>query len=74
MAGHRDSVETVAFSPDGKQVVSGSLDKTVRIWDAETGQTITGPFEGHTDGVMSVAFSPDGKQVVSGSKDKTVKI
>ena len=65
---------SVAFSTDGKQVVSGSMDKTVRIWDAESGKTITGPFEGHTDGVVSVAFSPDGNQVVSGSWDKTVRI
>ncbi|KAF9001755.1 WD40-repeat-containing domain protein, partial [Cyathus striatus] len=65
---------SVAFSPDGKQVVSGSDDKTVRIWDVESGQVAAGPFEGHTSSVYSVAFSPDGKQVVSGSDDKTVRI
>ena len=64
----------MGFSPDGLQVVLGSVDNTVRIWDVETGQTVTGPFEGHTDEVWSVAFSPDSKKVVSGSWDKTIRI
>jgi WD40 repeat protein len=64
----------VAFSPDGKQVVSGSLDETIRVWDAEMGVIVSGPFEGHSDSVTSVAFSPDGKRVVSGSDDKTIRV
>ena len=51
-----------------------SDDKTVRIWDSESGKLISGPFEGHTDYVRSVAFSPDGTRIVSGSDDKTVRI
>ena len=66
-------VRSVAFSPDGKQVVSGSNDETVRLWDAATGAALQ-TLEGHTDAVNSVAFSPDGKQVVSGSWDKTVRL
>ena len=63
----------MAFSPDGKRIVSGSEDKTVKVWDAATGQeTLT--LKGHTGAVTSVAFSPDGKRIVSGSEDKTVKV
>ena len=61
LEGHTDEVTSVAFSPDGKQIVSGSWDETVRRWDAATGQQLLPAFEGHTDGVTSVAFSPDGK-------------
>ncbi|KAJ7205925.1 quinon protein alcohol dehydrogenase-like superfamily [Mycena haematopus] len=71
---HTDSVTSVAFSPDGKQIVSGSGDKTVRVWDAESGEVVAGPFNGHTNRVTSVAFSPDGKRIVSGSYDKTVRV
>jgi WD40 repeat protein len=63
----------VAFSPDGKQVVSGSDDTTVRLWDAATGTPLQ-TLEGHSRAVISVAFSPDGKQVVSGSYDTTVRL
>jgi WD40 repeat protein len=72
--GHTDPVTSVDFSSDGKYVVSGSQDNTIYIWDAETGEVVTGPFEGHKDEVTSVAFSPDGKHVASGSWDKTICI
>ena len=72
--GHTDAVGCVAFSPDGQQIVSGSNDWTVRVWDTKTGEVAAGPFEGHTGPVWSVAFSPDGQQIVSGSSDKTVRV
>jgi WD40 repeat protein len=72
--GHTGSVRSVAFSPDGKQIVSGSSDRTVSLWDAQTGSQIGNPLTGHTSWVNSVAFSPDGKQIVSGSRDKTVRL
>ncbi|OBT86395.1 hypothetical protein VE02_05285 [Pseudogymnoascus sp. 03VT05] len=71
--GHFGPVESVAFSPDGKSVVSGSRDRTVRFWDSETGAARQ-ILEGHVDDVWSVAFSPDGKLVISGSGDKTVRL
>ncbi|KAH8586999.1 hypothetical protein B0O99DRAFT_527618 [Bisporella sp. PMI_857] len=73
LEGHTDTVTSVAFSSDGKQIVSGSNDWTVRRWDAVTGQQLLPALEGHTNAVTSVAFSPDGKQIVSGSDDRTVR-
>ena len=70
--GPESMVFSVAFSPDGKTVVSGSADKTVRIWDVGTGDN-TQVLKGHTDIVYSVAFSRDGKTVVSGSQDGTIR-
>jgi len=65
--------KTESFSPDGKRIVSGSGDKTVKVWDAQTGQEMF-TIKGHSEGVSSVSFSPDGKRIVSGSYDKTVKV
>ncbi|KAG9091479.1 hypothetical protein FRC06_000549, partial [Ceratobasidium sp. 370] len=67
-------VESVAFSPDSRRIVSGSHDGTVRIWDAETGDPVLEPLKGHTDWVTSVAFSPNGRWIVSGSYDKALQI
>ncbi|SLM38280.1 nacht and wd40 domain protein [Lasallia pustulata] len=58
LEGHSSFVKAVAFSPDGKQLVSGSDDMTVRIWDAATGVTLQ-TLKGHLDLVNTVTFSPD---------------
>jgi WD40 repeat protein len=71
--GHNSFIYSVAFSPNGKQIVSSSIDNTIKLWDTETGKEIR-TFSGHSSGVRSVMFSPDGKTIVSGSADKTIKI
>ncbi|BAZ37356.1 WD-40 repeat-containing protein [Calothrix sp. NIES-4101] len=70
---HSHVVTSLRFSPDGKFVVSGSMDKTIKIWDWETGNLIK-TLKGHRDGVLAVNISPDGKIIASGSVDKTIKL
>ncbi|KAJ2925578.1 hypothetical protein H1R20_g11517, partial [Candolleomyces eurysporus] len=74
LQGHRSWVRAVAISPDGKSIVSGSWDNTIRIWDMETGAQVGKPLLGHGDTINSVAISPDGKFIVSGAEDKTIRI
>jgi WD40 repeat protein len=73
LLGHGGWVASIAMSPDGNRIISGSGDKTIKVWDAETGDELM-TLRGHKEGVTSVAFSPDGKRMVSGSGDKTIKI
>jgi eukaryotic-like serine/threonine-protein kinase len=73
LSGHTGRVWSVAFSPDGKRIVSGSFDKTLRVWDAVTGKSLM-ILRGHSDRVWSVAYSPDGNRIISGSYDGTVRV
>ncbi len=70
---HADAITSVAFSPDGQRLSSGSSDKTVKIWDSATGKELL-TLKGHAGSVTSVAFSPDGQRLASASVDRTVKI
>jgi len=71
--GHTNYVMSVAFSPDGTNVLTGSLDYTARLWNAATGAQIR-TFSGHTYPLSSVAFSPDGTKVLTGSADDTARL
>jgi hypothetical protein len=73
LRGHASWVISVAFSPDGTRLASGSRDHTVRLWDAATGECLK-TLRGHTSTVECVAFSPDGKQVASAGKDKAIRL
>ncbi len=71
--GHSDRATAVAWSPDGKYVVSGSLDKTVQVWSATTGKTRL-IYRGHTDAIVAVAWSPNGRYIASSSLDNTIQV
>jgi WD40 repeat protein len=73
LRGHSNYVRTVAFSHDSKLVLSGSEDRTVKLWDATTSRCLQS-FEGHTGSILSVAISHDSKLVLSGSDDYTMKL
>jgi serine/threonine protein kinase len=71
--GHTDLVWAVLWSPDGKQIASGSIDNTVQVWDAANGEHIF-TYHGHADWVRAVAWSPDGKRLASGGNDSMVQV
>lgn len=68
-----DSVYAVAFSPDSKLVATAGADRTIRIFEVETGKEVA-TIEDHADWIFDIAFSPDGKRLASASRDKTSKV
>jgi len=70
--GHSSNVESIAYSPDGKTILSGSRDTLMKLWDLSTGEPIRS-FK-HGEWITSVAYSPDGKKVLSGGIDNTIKL
>ncbi|KAJ3111633.1 cross-pathway control WD-repeat protein cpc2 [Physocladia obscura] len=73
LTGHNHFVSDVVVSSDGQFALSASWDKTLRLWDLNSGTT-TRRFVGHTNDVLSVSFSPDNRQIVSSSRDKSIKL
>jgi WD40 repeat protein len=70
---HSSDVLAVAFSPDGKKVLTGSKDGMAKLWDVDSGK-VEKSFIGHSSSVKAVAFSPDGKKILTGSEDGTAKL
>jgi WD40 repeat protein len=73
LEGHRHPAMSAEYSPDGANIVSGSMDNTVKIWNAENGECLQ-TLEGHSGVVNSVKYSPDGANIVSASGDNTVRV
>ena len=71
--GHKNCINSVVLSSDGRTVVSGSGDKTLKLWSVSSGECLK-TFQGHSNNILIVAFSPDGRTVVSGSSDMTLKL
>ncbi|KAF8748174.1 WD40 repeat-like protein [Rhizoctonia solani] len=72
--GHTGQVWSVCSCPTDSRIASGSLDKTIRVWDPQTGQTVLGPLTGHSNAVYCVAFSHNGAFIASGSDDNTIRV
>lgn len=74
LEGHRESVKSIVFSPDGGQIASGSVDHMIKVWDYESGacmQTLEGY---NSNQVASIAFSPDSQQIASGSAEGMIEV
>lgn len=76
LSGHKELVYSVSFSPDGKHLLSGSFDKTLKLWDVATGKEVKtyAGASGHNDLILTTAFNPDGLSFASGAKDNTIKL
>ncbi|HEV8543211.1 MAG TPA: hypothetical protein VGR78_12520, partial [Verrucomicrobiae bacterium] len=71
--GFGSPMSSLAFSPDGKRIVTGSFDGAAKVWEAATGREVLTLY-GHRRGINSVAFSPHGKRIVTGSHDRTALV
>lgn len=73
LLGHRGTLTSAAFSPDGSRLLTASRDKTARLWEAQTGKE-SAVLRGHEGEVTSAVFSPDGSQVLTASWDQTTRV
>jgi len=73
LRGHTDLVVDLDYSPDGRRLATGSMERTIKLWDTTTGEEVF-TLRGHTAGLICVAFSPDGRRIASGSWDQTVRV
>ncbi len=72
LTGHKDTVSSLVFSPDGKTLASSGADRSIILWDVETGEPIGDPLHGHGEDVASLAFHPAGGLLASGADDHKV--
>lgn len=73
MTGHQQQVIHVQFSPDGRYIVSGSFDKSIKLWDGYNGDFMY-TFRGHVGPVYQIAWASDSRYLISASKDSTLKL
>jgi WD40 repeat protein len=73
LRGHRDRVQSVAWSPDGSKLATASIDKTAKVWEMATGRELL-TFRGHSDYVFGIAWSPDGSKLATASQDGTANV
>ncbi|HEY9614739.1 hypothetical protein [Allocoleopsis sp.] len=73
LTGHSDWIHALAITPDGQTLVSGSFDKTIKVWQLATGELLH-TLSNHTKGVLCLAISPDGKIIASGSFDEKIHL
>ena len=73
LKGHTAQVISVTYRSDGRELASGSEDKTIRLWNVETGSLLK-ELRGHTREVLSVTYRPDGRELASGSYDQTIRL
>ncbi|KAG7209018.1 hypothetical protein KM043_015184 [Ampulex compressa] len=73
MTGHQQLINDVKFSPDGRTIASASFDKSIKLWESNTGKYIAS-LRGHVQAVYSIAWSADSRLLVSGSADSTLKV
>jgi WD40 repeat protein len=69
----RSMVQALAFSPDGRRLLSAGRDRVLRLWDVETGARVR-ELRGHTEEVFAAIFHPDGKRIASGGRDRAIRI
>ncbi len=73
LKGHQDRVLSASYSPDGRRIVTASLDNTARVWEADSGRLVA-ELKGHQGSVVSASYSPDGRRIVTASEDKTARV
>jgi WD40 repeat protein len=73
LKGHSYARSSAAFSPDGARVLTGSCDKTAKVWEARTGSDVL-TLKGHTDEACTASFSPDGARVLTAGEDRTARV